>query len=949
MVSSVLTRHSLKTKITLTTLSIFVASIWSLAFYTSHMLREDMQRVLGEQQLSTVSFMASEINQSIEDRINALELIARAIGPELQNTPATLQNFLDQRFVLHSQFNAGVFVVTNEGMAIVDSPVSSGRVGSSFIEVGAIASALKDGKPAIGRPIVSKVLHTPVINMAVPLRNKQGEVIGALAGSTNLGVPNFLDKIETSSYGKTGQYNLVAPQYRLIVTSSRKDRIMSTLPERGFFPGVDRILDGYEGTSIYVNPSGVEVLASTKRIPSGNWIVHTSLATEEAFVPIRAMQQRTLSAAAILTLLAGLLTWWMLKRQLSPMLAALEKLVALSSMGESVSPLPITRNDEIGSLIAGFNHLLDLLGQRETALQESEERFRSLHDASFGGIAIHENGRILDCNQGLADLSGYSIDELVGMDGLQLMEPASRELVVHNIRAGSELPYDAEGVRKDGSVFQVSIRAKNIPYKGRIVRVTEFQDISARKQAEEKLVRMMVRLRESEQKLSEILENVDAFIYLKDTQGRYLFANRRVRELFGLPMEEIVGQGDEKFFDADTTENIHNNDRLVLEKGETVRVEETNLGLRDSLVTTYLSVKLPLRNASGEIYALCGISTDITERKRLEDEVRQLAFHDSLTKLPNRRLLNDRLSLAMATSKRNGCHGALMFLDLDNFKTLNDTHGHEVGDLLLIEAAARLKSCVREIDTVARFGGDEFVVMISELSTEREQSIAQASQIAEKIRSILSEPYFLLVKEEGVAEATIEHRCTTSIGLTLFLGDEANQDDIIKTADTAMYQAKESGRNFVQIAQTMPHAGYEDRNAPNSFVKLYWHSAYQSGNALIDSQHRQLFADANRILDAILDGQSAEMLSTLISTLLRDVVKHFEDEEAIFTAACFPGAAEHASIHRHLADSAVILVGRFHNGSVSLGELFQFLAHDMVARHLLGVDREFFPYLKTPH
>ena len=131
MVSSVLTRHSLKTKITLTTLSIFVASIWSLAFYTSHMLREDMQRVLGEQQLSTVSFMASEINQSIEDRIKALELIARAIGPELQNTPAALQNFLDQRFVLHSQFNAGVFVVTNEGMAIVDSPVSSGRVGSS--------------------------------------------------------------------------------------------------------------------------------------------------------------------------------------------------------------------------------------------------------------------------------------------------------------------------------------------------------------------------------------------------------------------------------------------------------------------------------------------------------------------------------------------------------------------------------------------------------------------------------------------------------------------------------------------------------------------------------------------------------------------------------------------------------------------------------------------------
>ena len=191
--------------------------------------------------------------------------------------------------------------------------------------------------------------------------------------------------------------------------------------------------------------------------------------------------------------------------------------------------------------------------------------------------------------------------------------------------------------------------------------------------------------------------------------------------------------------------------------------------------------------------------TNLTERKLMENVVRQLAFYDTLTQLPNRRLLKDRLSQSMAASKRSDFYGALMFLDLDNFKPLNDTHGHDVGDLLLIEVAERLKNCVREMDTVARFGGDEFVVMISELATDQAESTEQAALVAEKIRLTLAAPYRLTLAHEGQANFTVEHHCTASIGVTLFVDHDASQENILKWADLAMYQAKDAGRNRVKF------------------------------------------------------------------------------------------------------------------------------------------------------
>jgi len=174
---------------------------------------------------------------------------------------------------------------------------------------------------------------------------------------------------------------------------------------------------------------------------------------------------------------------------------------------------------------------------------------------------------------------------------------------------------------------------------------------------------------------------------------------------------------------------------------------------------------------------------DLTTRKQMEDQLRHIAFHDSLTRLPNRRLLIDRLHRAIQNSKRQNSHVAVLFLDLNKFKLLNDTHGHDVGDLLLVEVARRLQQVVRDIDTVARLGGDEFVVLLEGLGTELHRASEAVAVVAEKLNSSLSEEYVL---------GPVRHVSSASIGVKLFIGDQVDPDQILKDADAAMYEAKKS-------------------------------------------------------------------------------------------------------------------------------------------------------------
>lgn len=311
-------------------------------------------------------------------------------------------------------------------------------------------------------------------------------------------------------------------------------------------------------------------------------------------------------------------------------------------------------------------------------------------------------------------------------------------------------------------------------------------------------------LHDSESMYRLLAEDTRDVLWKTDRQFCVTYISPADEHLRGYKAAEIVGRS---VFDLFTDEGVAIVSDII-KKSKDARQSGNLVGYltfevphrcKDGRVIWGEVISKPEINAQGEIVGYHGITREITARKLLGDQVNQIAFYDTLTNLPNRRLLNDRLTQCLATSKRDHSYGALIFLDLDNFKSLNDSYGHDVGDLLLIEAATRLKSCVREMDTVARFGGDEFVVILNGLDEKKTDATSQVQFVAEKILASLSEPYLLPVNSDTQAASTVEHHCTASIGVAMFIGDECSQGDILKWADGAMYEAKHSGGNSIKF------------------------------------------------------------------------------------------------------------------------------------------------------
>ncbi len=661
--------RSLQTRVTLLTLVIFLVSIWSLVYFASRMLRENLQTLLGEQQYSIASILADEVNLQLTQRLQALERVAGTVSPQVLGNTTAMQTLLDERPVLQSLFNAGVFVTRLDGIPIADVPVSAHRLGLNVMERDYVIKALREGKSSIGRPVIGKSLQLPVFSMAAPIRNAQGQPIGVLVGVTNLGLENFLDTISRSTYGKTGSILLNAPQYRLIVTSSDKSRIMESLPKAGVNPLVDRYVAGYAGSAVGVNPVGVEVLVSGKGVTAAGWYVAVQLPTAEAFAPIQDMQQRMLVAALALSMLATLVMGWMLRRQLAPMLNAARALSADSENDNPPHALTIARDDEVGALFSSFNRLLQKLAQRETSMQadmaqrklielklaEREEIYRSIVTQATEGIVLidAQTLKYVEFNDAACNNLGYTREEYAQLDLLDIQGAMDSAAVIDGVRAmvqADQSSFDTQHRHKNGSLLDTHVSSRTVWIAGRPHLVGIVSDITERKAMDRELQEHREHLEElvhyqtvnlqqsltnnrfavselerqkealaaSESRLTTIFNSIHIHLWAFDGE-RYTYINQQ--------WFDFTGQDPNEPLTAQTWTSVMHPDDLAA-AGEiwaqhwAAKTEHDNhfrLRRFDGLYRDFFCHAVPITDAQGIFQYFQGFNLDVTERRLAED------------------------------------------------------------------------------------------------------------------------------------------------------------------------------------------------------------------------------------------------------------------------------------------------------------------------------------------
>jgi diguanylate cyclase (GGDEF)-like protein/PAS domain S-box-containing protein len=443
-------------------------------------------------------------------------------------------------------------------------------------------------------------------------------------------------------------------------------------------------------------------------------------------------------------------------------------------------PLSHADGQRAGLVIVGRD--ITELRQSQEALAEREELFRAIFEQASNGVELIdlEALRFVESNPAACRMLGYSHEEYLQLrliDTRLVSDERSLMASVRQLKDSGGATFESQYRCKNGDILDVEVSSRRLDMPGKRLWLDVWYDITERKLLEQNL-RVAATAFESQEGM-----------FVTDARNVILRVNQAFTDITGYTTEEAVGRK------ANLLKSGRHDAAFYARMWESLgqrgvwRGEVWNRRKNGEVYPEWLTITA-VKDDAGEVTHYVATLTDITLRKAAEDEIKHLAFYDPLTRLPNRRLLLDRLRQALASTSRSGRNGALLFIDLDRFKTLNDTLGHSVGDLLLQQVGQRLATCIREGDTVARLGGDEFVVMLEDLNNNLEESTKQTEAVGEKILATLGQPYLL----DGH-----EHHSTPSIGITLFRGHHYSIDELLKQADMAMYRSKNAGRNTLRF------------------------------------------------------------------------------------------------------------------------------------------------------
>jgi len=753
--------------------------------YINQALRDDVFALVGEQQRAVTALVANEINHELQDRLDVLALEAKRISPALMGDPLALQDFIKQRPLFLSHFSGGVWVFRADASLLTKAALGAGPMDSVFEDRQTLSETLSQARPGVGRPMGGVSSPTPTFAMLTPIRDGSEQVIGALAGVTLLDGHSFLNQIIESGYGKNGTFLLVEPRSRQLVTATEQRRSMELLPVIGVNALIDRFVAGYQGSGLHFNAQGRQMLASAKAIPAATWYVSASLSTDQIEATLEGLKTRRIGSVALGLSVAALLLWLMLRQQLAPMTQAVEVLRRMGDQGYQTSALPVARNDEVGQLIGGLNRFLEIVRQQQDDLRNSEFRWKFAIEGAGDGVWDRnlQTGEE-SYSRRWKEMLGYAEDEILPshQEWVSRLHPDDRPAVLASDAdyiAGKAASYEVEyRLRcKDGSYKWILSRGMIVsrdPSGNPLRTIGTHTDITQRKKSEE-----TVRL------AAKVFKHALEGIMITALDGSIIEVNDAFTEITGYSRDEALGQNPRLLKSGrQSPEHYAQMWRDLAQRG--VWVGENWNRRKNGEIYAQTQKVSTVRDEQGKALHYVSLFSDITAAKNHEQQLEHIARYDSLTKLPNRALLGERLAQALVQTQRRGQHLAVVFIDLDGFKAVNDTHGHEAGDHLLITLAERMKGALRDGDILARLGGDEFVAVLIDLA-----DVDDSAPMLNRLLAAAAQPVHL-----GQARLQV----SASLGVTFYPQvQELEPDQLMRQADQAMYQAKQSGKNRFHV------------------------------------------------------------------------------------------------------------------------------------------------------
>jgi diguanylate cyclase (GGDEF)-like protein/PAS domain S-box-containing protein len=567
------------------------------------------------------------------------------------------------------------------------------------------------------------------------------------------------------------------------------------------------------------------------------------------------LETKQLSQLALLLLWLGVIAVYWRKREAHPLaegVALMGVLLFLSQVCLLYSPAPHEKFGSmahVGKLLAYlFFYLVQIrVSAAENRARGTADSHLSLLIATsstllFSMRVVGEQLQTHWVSDNLDRLLGYTKEEVMRPDWwMKHLNPKDRGRVLAasaRLFQGEPVVCDYRFMHKNGHEVWIHDEQKLVcDAQGRPIEVvSSWSDITGQKMAELEL------------RIAAITFESHEGILVTDANKTIQRVNHAFTQVTGYSAEEVIGKTPAILKSGRQDADFYDNMWQTIQQEDFWQGEIWNRRKNGEIYPEWLIITA-IKDSQGQISNYVATFSDITERKEAEECIRNLAFYDPLTKLPNRRLLQDRLNQALATSQRNRRHGAIMFLDLDRFKLLNDTYGHSMGDQLLLAVAERLQGCVRASDTVARLGGDEFVVLLGSLDEYTSEAVAQARKVAEKIRTALAKPYHLPTHDGGgtdsVGQQSITYHSSTSIGVVMFLGHTHSVEELMKRADLTMYEAKHAGRDAICVFDPAMQLALNARAALEEHMREALDQQYQLYYQMqVDQQGRPVGAEA---------------------------------------------------------------------------------------------------------